>query len=552
MKNTNPSIEPALSPKQIMSYAEDLAHTYQSLQTSEKGYQSLWYISTSLHQYANVNDLMSQIVHKVSEVMDAGDVSLMLCDNNTEVWICCRSSNESEQIINTREPILPSGHPMAAQVYKSGIPEIFPEIQQDSSNSPTFEGHLSQDERSIIVVPLKTKERTSGVLEVTNKSNRVFNNKDLFFLSTLAPILAMALDNATLYTQLHNEYQELQISDQMKENLIKYTQEENIHLRKAIEHRYHFNHIIGYSDRMLDVFRLCEKVMDSDITVLVEGETGTGKELIARCIHQNGPRKNKLFVSQNCSGIPDTLLTSELFGHRKGAFTDAVADKKGLFEIANGGTVFLDEVAEMSAAMQSSLLRVLQAGEIKPLGAEYAKKVDVRVISATNKNLEEDVNAGRFREDLFYRLNIFTINLPPLRDRAGDIQVLTKYFQDKFQKKSKKSITNISREALQYLEAYAFPGNVRELENEMERAVTMAENGGPIDVAHLSDKIRKKSAMIYDGIENQETLKQMVETLEKSMISEALKGHGNNKSIVARELGLSRNGLMKKMQRYGL
>ena len=206
----------------------------------------------------------------------------------------------------------------------------------------------------------------------------------------------------------------------------------------------------------------------------------------------------------------------------------------------------------MSVAMQIGLLRVLQEGEIKPLGADYAKKVDVRIISATNRDLEADVNSGRFREDLLYRLNVFTIKLPPLRERTGDITVLVRHFLAQYNEKSGKSITGISPATLRCLSAYPFPGNVRELENEMERAVAMAEPGGAIEVSHLSEKIRKGTNKAYPDIENQETLKQMVEMLEKTAITEALKKHGNNKTSAARDLGLSRNGLMKKMQRYGL
>jgi Nif-specific regulatory protein len=303
---------------------------------------------------------------------------------------------------------------------------------------------------------------------------------------------------------------------------------------------------------MLRVFRLCERVIDSDITVLVEGDTGTGKELIARTIHFNGARKDNPFVSQNCGGIPDTLLASELFGHKRGSFTGAIRDKKGLFEIAHGGTVFLDEVGEMSPAMQTSLLRVLQEGEIKPLGSDLSKKVDVRVISATNKNLEKELQEGRIREDLFYRLSVFSIRLPPLRERVGDIPVLANHFVTKFAKKTKKPVKGLSREALDALSAYSFPGNVRELENEIERAVAMVTDGNLIELSNLSGKIRETSVGGIHGVQLRHSLKEMVETLEKSVLVEKLREHRGNKSRVAKELGLSRNGLMKKMQRYGL
>jgi transcriptional regulator with GAF, ATPase, and Fis domain len=404
----------------------------------------------------------------------------------------------------------------------------------------------------MIAVPLKTKEQTIGVLEVLNKIKGDFDEKNLSFLVTLAPIIAMALDNARMCTELNRAYNELQLINKDKDELIAQTRNEVAFLRREVERHYRFDRIIGNSEPMLDVYRLCERVIDSDITVLVEGDTGTGKELFARTIHFNGPRKDRPFVSQNCGGIPDTLLASELFGHKRGAFTGAVRDKKGLFEIANGGTVFLDEVGEMSPAMQTSLLRVLQEGEIKPLGSDLSKKVDVRVISATNKNLEKERQDGRMREDLFYRLSVFAIRLPPLRERVGDIPVLANHFVSKFRKKTKKPIKGLSQEALDALAVYPFPGNVRELENEIERAVAMVTDGHLIELSNLSGKIQDTSASAIHGTQLRHSLKEMVETLEKSVLVEKLRELRGNKTRVARELGLSRNGLVKKMQRYGL
>jgi transcriptional regulator with PAS, ATPase and Fis domain len=291
--------------------------------------------------------------------------------------------------------------------------------------------------------------------------------------------------------------------------------------------------------------------MDSDITVLIEGETGTGKELVARTVHHNGLRSKRNFVSQNCGGIPDTLLASELFGHKKGAYTGAFADKRGLFQFADGGTVFLDEVAEMSTAMQTSLLRVLQEGEVKPLGSNQSEKVNVRLISATNKNLVEEVKEGRFREDLYYRLSVFAITLPPLRQRDGDIPLLAKHFLSEFNKKSAKPVKGVSKEALDCLEAYPFPGNVRELENEIERAMAMAGDEGLIQVSHLSEKLQRP-LVDSSHAEVQGSLKERTEALEVSVLNECLKRHRGHKTKMAKELGLSRNGLMKKMKRYSL
>jgi two-component system response regulator HupR/HoxA len=224
--------------------------------------------------------------------------------------------------------------------------------------------------------------------------------------------------------------------------------------------------------------------------VLLLGETGTGKELFARLLHDNGPRRAARFVAQNCGALPESLLESELFGHARGAFTGATGDRRGLFEEADGGTVFLDEVGETSVAMQLRLLRVLQEGEVRRLGAPGVRKVDVRIIAATNADLEADVEAGRFRRDLYYRLNVFPIPLPPLRDRPGDIPALAEAFLRPACRRARRVVPSIVPAALALLQAYPFPGNVRELENEIERAVALAEDGPPIGPEHLSERMR--------------------------------------------------------------
>ena len=511
----------------------------------------LWGISQSLYQYLNVDDLILHIIKQITNVMYVEAASVILHDEGKDELVFCWSSDIPERLDRLEEIRIPADHGIAGSVFKSGEAEIILDVAQDSRHYSDVDSATDFKTKSMIAVPLKTREQTIGVLEVLNKIKGDFDEKDCNFLVTLAPIIAMALDNARMCTELNNAYRELQLINKDKDEVIKKTKNEVAHLRREVERHYRFDQVIGNSERMLELFRLCERVIDSDITVLIEGETGTGKELIARIIHFNGPRKKMPFVSQNCGGIPDTLLASELFGHKRGSFTGAVKDKKGLFEIAHGGTVFLDEVAEMSPAMQTSLLRVLQEGEIKALGSDLGKKVDVRVISATNKNLEKEVQEGRLREDLFYRLSVFTVNLPPLRDRTGDIPVLANHFISKFSQKTKKSVVGFSQRAMDCLSSYPFPGNVRELENEIERAMAMVTDNNQIDISNLSDKIRDDSVRETHGVKFRGSLKEMVETLEKSVLLKKLREHGGNKTRVAKELGLSRNGLMKKMQRYG-
>ena len=327
--------------------------------------------------------------------------------------------------------------------------------------------------------------------------------------------------------------------------------DENLLLIQDAEKRYSFDQIIGESPIMNDVFILMRKVIPTDTTVLILGETGTGKELVARAIHTNGPRKTGMFVPQNCAALPDTLLESALFGHKKGAFTDAVSDKKGLFQMADGGTIFLDEITDTSKAFQQRLLRVLQEGEIHPLGSDKAVKVDVRVISASQKDLGEEVKQGRFRADLFYRLNVFPVTLPTLRERHSDIPILIEHFLRVFSQRLGKQINGISQEILSSLMVYPFPGNVRELENIIERAVVLAKDGSTLteDQISLHSDQPLDFNLIFPGEEDKK-LKSMVEALEKKAIFQALQRWKGNISKAAKSLGLSRPGLYQKIDRY--
>ena len=268
-------------------------------------------------------------------------------------------------------------------------------------------------------------------------------------------------------------------------------QRENIILQDTLEKDYDFSNIIGHGSRIKQVFKLLSKVIDTPTTVLLLGETGTGKEMIARAIHFNSQRKNKMFVAQNCGALPDSLLESELFGHIRGAFTGAVADRKGIFEIADNGTVFLDEIADTSPALQLRLLRVLQEGEIKPVGSSKTLSVNVRIIAATNKDLELSVHNGTFREDLYYRLNVFPITLPPLRNRTEDIPALVDHFIKKYAPKINKNITSVTPEVMELFKNYSFSGNIRELENEIERAVTLADDNSPLAADLISPRFHR-------------------------------------------------------------
>jgi transcriptional regulator with PAS, ATPase and Fis domain len=286
--------------------------------------------------------------------------------------------------------------------------------------------------------------------------------------------------------------------------------------------------------------------------VLIEGETGTGKELIASALHYRSKRRDKLFVAQNCAAFPENLLESELFGHKRGAFTGATEEKKGLFEIADQGTLFLDEIGEMPLPLQAKLLRVLQEGEIRPLGATQVKTVNVRIVAATNRNLEAEVAAGRFREDLYYRLKVFPIRVPPLRERREDVRPLAQYFLERYTREMGKPVAGFSQEVLEALRAYDWPGNVRELENEVQRLVIQAEPGAILGPELLSAELRQVEEVIAEAGAEKGALKDRVEQVEKFILLETLREHNNNKTSAAKALGITREGLHKKLKQLGI
>lgn len=323
-------------------------------------------------------------------------------------------------------------------------------------------------------------------------------------------------------------------------------------LNKELGSLYKYDNMIGKSKPMQSLYALLDKIKGAESTVLVQGENGTGKELIAKAIHYNSPRKDKAFVIQNCSAFNDNLLESELFGHVKGSFTGAVKDKKGLFEIADKGTFFLDEIGDTSPQMQVKLLRVIQEGTFLPVGATEPRKVDVRIVAATNRNLREMVEKGDFREDLYYRLNVINIRVPALRERKEDIPLLAEYFLDRSvgADAEKKVIT---KRAMEKLYDYSWPGNVRELQNEVERLVVLAGSETKLMAEMLSPKILEATEKSkVQGARVHGKLKDALEDLEKEMIREGLRRTGWNKSRLAKELGISRAGLIMKVEKYDL
>lgn len=328
---------------------------------------------------------------------------------------------------------------------------------------------------------------------------------------------------------------------------------ENSQLRNVVAGQFSYSGILSRNARMQEIFTQIKKVADLKTTILVLGESGTGKELVARALHQNGRRSLQPFVAVNCGAIPENLLESELFGHIRGAFTDASSDKAGLFEQADGGTLFLDEIGEMPLALQVKLLRVLQEGEIRRVGGAVSKKVDVRVISATSRDLSADVGCGRFREDLYFRLNVFCLQLPPLRERVEDIPLLAELFLSRYGSGNDSQALRIEPEAMRSLMAHRWPGNIRELENAVERACIVCENGSvtssclPPSIRLHDESYSGKSA----GDENL-SIKKAEDTIERDLIRKALVKTGGNRTQAAKILEISHRSLLYKLKEYGI
>ena len=314
--------------------------------------------------------------------------------------------------------------------------------------------------------------------------------------------------------------------------------DENIFLRSEVRKEWQCADIIGQSPVMQKVFSLVNRVLDNSATVLLTGETGTGKTLLACYIHHHGPRRDKLFIEQNCGTLPEMLLESELFGHKRGAFTGAIQDRKGLFEVADGGTLLLDEICEMSPVLQVKLLQVLQEGRFRRVGENEFRQTDVRIIAATNKDLQTEVQNGRFRADLFYRVNVFPIHIPPLRERVSDIRLLAEYCLNKYRRKLNNQVTGFSEDALRSLCDYDYPGNVRELENLIERALILSA-GPQIEAGEWLPMLTMHPGSMT-----------RLERLERAEIERLLECHQGNLTRIARELGISRTTLWRRLNDY--
>ncbi len=477
------------------------------------------------------------------------DAALELVDRATHATAALLEPNGGEQLstLVTRvraangEKTTPPGFARASRtLFRRVIRERAAVLAVDAPNEAlASDSLLGQNVRSTIGVPLFRGQEILGVLQVDNRdAPAMFTTADVEALGVLVENASLAVANARLIARLLTAEQKLAAENQF--------------LKQRERERKGEVRIVGDSPVMNALARQLDKVVDTRVSVFIEGETGTGKELIAAAVHQRSKRRDKLFVAQNCAAFPENLLESELFGHKRGAFTGATEDKKGLFELADAGTLFLDEIGELPLSLQAKLLRVLQEGEVRRLGATEVKHVDVRIVAATNRKLEDEVAAGRFREDLYYRLKVFPIAIPPLRERREDIVPLAQHFLARYTREMGKAVPGFAQETLAALTAYDWPGNVRELENEVQRLLIQADESSFITPELLSASLLKTRNLVEQAGPRSGTLKERVEQVEKVILLEVLREHGNNKSSAARSLGITREGLHKKLKQLGL
>ncbi len=426
------------------------------------------------------------------------------------------------------------GEGVVGKVVESSRPIVVPQVSKEPVflNRAAKRPELLKEELSFICVPILLNRRAVGAIGVDLRFNPDRDyDRYVKFLGIVSSSIAQAVKIQRLV-------------EEDRKRLV----DENTHLRQELKERYDFSTIIGTSGPVRQMYEQMAQVAATNTTVLIRGESGTGKELVAHSIHYNSPRANKPFIKVSCGALPDSLIESELFGYERGAFTGAEQRKKGRFEMAEGGTLFLDEIGDINLNTQVKLLRVLQEREFERLGSTDTVKVNVRLLTATNKDMERAIAAGTFREDLYYRLNVFAIFVPPLRERKADLLLLVDHFLEKFSREHRKSIKRISTPAIDMLMSYHWPGNVRELENTLERAV-LTSDGQVIHGHHLPPSLQTAEA---SGTINRVSLSDAVAGFEKDLIQDALKSSRGNRAKAARLLDTTERVLNYKVRKYGI
>ena len=497
-----------------------------SLERENRILSALLEVSKVLSSSFDLEKNLSKTMRVIAEILEMERGSVFLFDQTSkELKIVAAHGLTKEQIEKGKYKI---GEGIVGRVIEKGSPLVIPNVGEEPLFLNKTGSRIRKTGISFLCVPIAFKGECIGVLS----ADRIFRDKaikvdeDIRVLEIIASIIAQ-------YVILWKHFKE---SERERENL-----------RRELKGKYSLPNIIGTSDKMQEVFEAVYRVADSKATVILYGESGTGKELIAKSIHYMSPRTKEPFVKFNCASIPEGLLESELFGHEKGSFTGAITARKGRFELANGGTILLDEVGDLPINLQPKILRVLQEREFERVGGERTIKVDVRLIAATSRNLEELVSRGRFREDLFYRLNVVPISMPPLRERKEDIPLLVEFFLARFNVENKKDVTLLPG-ALRTLVDYTWPGNVRELENTMERLVVMSASDSirPSDLP-INLKLPPPEEMLQ-----KESLGAGIRDIEKSSILDALEKTGWVQAKAARMIGLTPRQIGYKMKKYGI
>jgi Nif-specific regulatory protein len=506
------------------------------LEDERRTFKTLYELSNIIYSERDMNVLLEEVVDSIVEITSCERCFLKILDESRNVKLSIAKDSEKKEIEEENENV--NGKIMEAVTETGNAICITQFLVQDLSDRSL--GDEEKEDQlpqviSILCVPLKSREKVVGIIYLDDaKPDSFFTPDDAQLLTSLGDRVAVALENNLLFTEL-KESQEKLLQD--------------------LRGKFKFDEILGNSPQMVEVLKTVADVADTDATVLIEGESGTGKELLARAIHFNSDHSKKPFVPINCAAIPETLLESELFGYEKGAFTGAVQRKLGKFEVANGGTIFLDEIGEMSPLLQVKILRFLQSRQFEPLGSNKVKKSDVRIIAATNKELFSLVKENKFREDLFYRINVINIKLPSLRERRLDIAPLAESFAIRFGKKNGKKIKGIDPEALNILTRYNFPGNIRELENIVERAAILAQSEW-ITKEDLPKIIFEGNGFDYKTKvpenygEMRALKKKALEEIEKSFLDHILTVHDHNISKAAEEARMHRVELHRLINKY--
>lgn len=508
-------------------------------------YRILVDITNSVLSHLEMDGLIAEVSREIHRFFGLSQISIALCDNySSAVYLCYSSYYQPRKPTEKTLYHLDELHPDLAQVLDSNQPMRL--TLDSATKDPLYQHVCAQGMTETLLLPLAFNHKPLGVLVLSHENNHIFTDDNCNLLKQIAARFAIAVDNAAAYEEI------TRLKDSLKH--------ENLWLNEQIHNNESFSEIIFQSDAMRNILEQVDLVAASDSTVLILGETGTGKELIARAIHRLSERHHRSMIKMNCAAIPSGLLESDLFGHDKGAFTGATTTHIGRFEMADKSTLFLDEIGDMPLDLQPKLLRVLQEREIERIGGNKVIPVDVRLIAATNRNLKSMTDDREFREDLYYRLNVFPIWIPPLRERPEDIPLLATYFTQKIARRMNRNIDCIPRDALEQLSRYPWPGNVRELENVIERAVILTR-GNTLNI-QLHELNIPKHSRLKTALETPSSLEKRMQTAapesddeERDRIIAALKATNGvvaGARGAATRLGLKRTTLLSRMQRLGI